>query len=59
MKKMITLYADEGNVLTDGKIFATTISLAEGREGTEIYEVSKEEAKRLKAEKEAAVEDVV
>lgn len=52
MKKMITLYADEGNVLTDGKIFATTISLAEGREGAEIYEVSEAEAEKMQAEME-------
>lgn len=52
MRKMITLYADAGNVLTDGKIFATTISLAEGREETEIYEISEEEAEKMQAEME-------
>lgn len=57
MKKMITLYADEGNVLTDGEIFATTISLADGRDGAEIYEISEAEARKLQEEKEAEDEE--
>lgn len=43
MKKMITLYADEGKVLTNGEVYGTTISLAEGIDGSEFYEITEAE----------------
>lgn len=43
MRKMITLYADEGKILTDGEIYGTTISLAEGATAENFYEITKEE----------------
>lgn len=43
MKTRKILYADEGKVLTDGKIYGTTIYLAEGRSTDEFYEISAEE----------------
>ena len=43
MRKMITIYADEGKILTDGEIYGTTISLAEGESAEKFYEITKEE----------------
>lgn len=42
MKSMITLYADEGMILTDGEIFGTTMQLAENRTADDIKEISME-----------------
>lgn len=52
MRKRITLYASEGKVLTDGSVFCSEIQLAEGIDGSEFYEVSTEEAKKMQAEQE-------
>jgi hypothetical protein len=43
MKKMITLIADKGKVLTNGTDYGTTISLAEGVSEEDYYEITKEE----------------
>jgi hypothetical protein len=40
---MTTLYADEGMVLTDGEHYGTTVSLAEGENGDNYREITKEE----------------
>ena len=47
MKKMVTLYADKGMVLTDGEHYGTTISLAEGETGDEYREITKAEYERI------------
>lgn len=47
MRKMTTLYADEGMILTDGEHYATTVSLAEGEGGEEYREITREEYERL------------
>ena len=47
MKKMVTLYADEGKVLTNGTIYGSTISLAEGLNGEDFYEITEEEYETL------------
>lgn len=47
MKKMITLYADEGKVLTNGTIYGSTISLANGLNGEDFYEITEEEYETL------------
>ena len=52
MRKMITIYADEGKVLTDGEIYGTTISLAEGESAEKFYEITKEEYNKTLADKE-------
>jgi hypothetical protein len=58
MRSRLTLYAEKGQILTDGQVFCTEIQLAEGNDGAGFYEVSEEEAKRLQAEKEAAETEV-
>lgn len=59
MKSMITLYADEGMILTDGEIFGTTIQLAENRTADGIKEISLDEYNRiLEAEEEETTEVV-
>lgn len=60
MKKMITLYADEGKVLTNGEIYGTTISLATGLDETGFYEITEAEHNeivKIKMEEEGVVED--
>lgn len=47
MKQMITLYADEGKILTDGSIYGTTISLAEGETIENFYEIPREEYDKM------------
>ena len=47
MKKMVTLYADEGKVLTNGKIYGSTISLAEGLNGEDFFEITEAEHKEI------------
>ena len=52
MKTMITLFADEGKVLTNGEIYGSTISLAEGQASNDFYEITKEEYKTITAPQE-------
>ena len=52
MRKMITIYADEGKVLTDGSVYGTTISLAEGESAEKFYEITKEEHDKMIEESE-------
>ena len=47
MKTMITLYADEGKVLTNGTDYGTTISLAEGVDAEGWYEISEAEYEEI------------
>ena len=57
MKSMITLYADEGMILTDGENYGTTMQLAEGRTADDIHEISMEEYDNiLEAEAKKALE---
>ena len=48
----ILLMADEGMMLTDGKNFGSTISLAKGKKADEYTEITKEEYDRIMAEQE-------
>ena len=47
MKKMITIYADEGKILTNGETYGTTISLADGVDETGFYEITQEEYEKM------------
>ena len=47
MKTMITIFADEGKILTNGEIFGTTISLAEGESADKYYEITKDEYEKI------------
>ncbi len=47
MKSMITLYADEGMILTDGENYGTTMQLAENRTADGIKEISMEEYNKI------------
>jgi hypothetical protein len=49
MRKMITLYADEGKVLTNGSEYGTTISLSEGSVPDNYYEITLEEYQEIMA----------
>lgn len=42
MKTRTILYADEGKILTDGKIYGSQIFLEENRNIEEFYEISQE-----------------
>ena len=57
MKSMITLYADEGMILTDGETFGTTMQLAEDRTADGIKEISLDEYNKiLEAEAQEALD---
>ena len=53
MKKRITLYADEGMVITDGKTFGTTIQLAVGKTEEDYYEITKDEYEKMQEKEES------
>ena len=44
------IYADEGKVLTNGKIFGKTIYLAEGEDEKSFWEISDEEYEKTLVE---------
>jgi hypothetical protein len=56
MKTMVTLYADEGKILTNGTDYGTTISLAEGVDASAYHEISMDEYEAIIAE-ESEVQD--
>lgn len=39
MRKSITLYADKGKILTNGKVYGTVIHLDVGDSGSDFYEI--------------------
>lgn len=55
MRKVIT--ATEGNILTNGEIFGTEILLAEGLDGEDFYEITREEYDAMLNSGTAAEED--
>lgn len=59
MKQMITLYADEGKILTDGSIYGTTISLAEGETAENFREIAREEYDKMLEESEVTENDTI
>lgn len=46
----ITIFADEGMMLTDGNTFGSTISLAKGRNPDEFTEITIEEYEKIRNE---------
>lgn len=55
--KRKTIYATEGMILTDGKIYGTQIHLADGVDESKFYEISREEYEE-KLQKEAEEAEV-
>lgn len=47
MKTRIVLYADEGKVLTNGETYGTQIFLADDEDGTNFYEITREEYEKI------------
>lgn len=56
MQTRVTLYADKGKVLTDGKTYGRIITLAVGETGDGFYEIT--EAEYAKVKKEAEEHDL-
>ena len=53
MKTRTIIYADDGMVLTDGKIYGKQIYLAEGIDADSFYEITDGEYSRVMAEQTA------
>ena len=51
MRTRMTLYADEGKVLTNGTDFGTKVVLAVGMNAADWHEITEEEYKKIKEEK--------
>ena len=58
MRKMTTLYADKGMILTDGENYGTTVSLAEGENGEKYKEITKAEYDAILAEEEKEINNI-
>ena len=54
MTKRITLYAEDGMVLTDGEHFGTVIHLATDADASGWHEITKEECEQIMANREEA-----
>ena len=52
MKQRITLYAEDGMVLTDGEHFGTVIHLALDADAEKYHEITREEYERIMREQE-------
>lgn len=60
MKERITLYAEEGMVLTDGEVYGRIIHLAEDADKSSFYEITEEEySAKLEAENGDIMEDKI
>ena len=57
MKKRITLYADEGMVITDGKNYGTTVFVEVGGDIDKYYEITKEEHDAIMEDMRKAAEE--
>jgi len=57
MRKKVTLYADEGMVITDGINYGTTISVAINGDDSKYYEITKEEHEAIMEDRRKAAEE--
>ena len=53
MQKRITLYADEGMMLTNGETYGKQVTLAVGSSGDNWHEITVEEYEKIVAEQSA------
>ena len=58
MKTRTVIYADEGMVLTNGEVYGTTIFLADGENGGDYTEITKEEYEAILAETEKELNNI-
>ena len=58
MKQRITIYADNGKVLTDGKTYGTIIHLADGVSADSFHEITQEEYQAILKEQEAHSKEI-
>ena len=58
MQKRITLYADKGKILTNGEAYGSMIHLDVGDDGSDFYEIPREEYDK-KLEKEDEIHEII
>ena len=52
MKERLTLYAEDGMILTNGEIYGKIIHLAEDKSKDDFYEIPEEEYRKIISENE-------
>ena len=52
MKTRLTIYADEGKILTNGEVYGRIIHLAVGVDASEFYEITEAEYQKMQEQSE-------
>ena len=59
MKTMLTIYADEGKILTNGETYGKIIHLAVGMDASGYYEITEAEYQKMQEENEAKPDNTI
>ena len=59
MKSRVTIYADEGKILTNGQTYGRIIHLAVGMDASEFYEITEAEYQKILEENETKPDNTI